>query len=322
MISFFLAVFIASLLAFSLGTFKFSDYVITEKDRWGDIIKIQDTVKIIKRVLPVIVVFVLVFTFNPVEVQRIDAGSVGLKIDRVGNEKGIPVARSCKGYVWYNTWTTDVVEYSIRQFHIEYGQFMVAAKGGTLIPVKPSYNLYLKPEKATDVYIHLLRGEDLESLKDKWLSTATTIAMKNVTNRFSPDSIFNHASNYQQAVEEELNKQLSAYFKVDQINPGQQPPASMQEILQAKANAVQAAQQAELDRQTAVAKAEQKIAEARGDSAQAVISASGRAEAIRKEQAVITPTYVDYVKWANADASVPRVPATVLGSGSSVLLNR
>jgi hypothetical protein len=322
MISFFLALVIAGLLAVSLGTFKFSEYVTSEKDRWGDMVEIPSASRIVKRVLPVIIVFLAVLAFNPIEVQRIDAGSVGLKIDKVGNDKGIPVARSCKGYVWYNTWTTDVVEYSIRQFHIEYAQFQVAAKGGTLVPVKPSYNLYLKPEKATDVYIHLLRGEDLESLKNKWLATATTIALKNVTNRFSPDSIFNHASSYQQAVEQELNTQLSAYFKVDQINPGQQPPESMTGILQAKANAVQAAQQAELDRQTAVANAETKIANARGDSAQAVISAAGRAEAIRKEQAVITPTYVDYVKWANASEDVPRVPSTILGGSASVLLNR
>lgn len=322
MISFLFAILIAGLLAIGLNTFDFSSYSTTEKDRWGDMVTTVNPTTVVKRIVPVAVAFLLVLLLNPIEVQRIDAGNVGLKIDKVGNEKGIPMARPTKGWVFYNTWTTDVVEYSIRQFHVEYGSFQVAAKGGTMIPVKPSFNVYLKPEKAVDVYIHLLKGADLESLKEKWLATATTIAMKNVTNRFTPDSIFNHASTYQQAVEEELNKQLSSYFKVDQINPGQQPPTSMSAILQAKANAVQAAQQAELDRQTAEARKSQKIAEAQGDSAQAVIAAAGRAEAIRKEQAVITPTYVDYVKWANANPDVPRVPSTIVGGNASLLLNK
>jgi regulator of protease activity HflC (stomatin/prohibitin superfamily) len=165
----------------------------------------------------------------------------------------------------------------------------------------------------------LLKGADLESLKGTWLQTATSIAMRNVTNRFSPDSIFNYASIYQLAVEEELNRQLSKYFIVDQVSPGQSPPESMKEILQAKANAVQAAQQAELDRQTAVAQAEQKIAQARGDSAKAVIEASGRAEAIRKEQNAITAEYIDYIKWSNWDG---KLPATMLGGNTSVLLQK
>lgn len=328
MITFILALAVVLLLSASLGLFKFKEYT----DRYtkeeaahnsyyneGDF-KGVNVAKLVKVALMVILLMVLNVAI-PLGIQRIDAGNVGLKVDRVGNDKGIPVARPVKGWVFYNTWTTDVIEYSIRQFHIEYNTFTVTAKGGTLVPVKPSYNIYLKPEKAVDVYIHLLRGADLESLKSTWLATATTIAMKNVTNRFSPDSIFNHASDYQMAVEDELNKQLEKYFKVDQINPGQSPPASMGEILQAKANAVQAAQQAELNRQTAVAVAEQKIAEARGDSASAVITAAGEAEAIRLKTREVSPTYVEYVKWLNAAEDVPRVPATVLGS-SSVLLSR
>lgn len=319
MINFFIALLLTAIVAAIFGVFNFSKYF--ERNEDGEI----ETVDIgyaLSRIILSIVLLIVLWSLNPLAIQRIDAGNIGLKVDRIGNDKGVPVAQPCKGWVFYNSWTTDVIEYSIRQFPIDYGTFNVAAKGGTLIPVKPHFNVYLKPEKAVDVYIHLLRGADLESLKTTWLATATTIAMKNVTNRFSPDSIFNYASTYQIAVEEELNRQLNKYFIVDQVNPGQQPPESMQGILQAKANAVQAAQQAELDRQTADAQKYTKIAQAQGDSAQAVIAAAGEAEAIKLKTRELSEQYVNYVKWLNAGEDVPRVPQMILGSNASVLLNK
>lgn len=93
----------------------------------------------------------------------------------------------------------------------------------------------------------------------------------------------------------------------------------MRGILQQKAQSIQEAQQAELARLTAIANAQTQIATARGDSAKAVIEASGRAEAIRREQAVITPTYVEYIKWSNWDG---KLPTTSLGSGTNVLLSK
>lgn len=74
---------------------------------------------------------------------------------------------------------------------------------------------------------------------------------------------------------------------------------------------------AENQRQVAVAEAERKIAEARGDSAQAVIQASGRAEAIKKEQLSLTPLYIEYIKiqkWSG------QVPTTVAGGNSGFMI--
>lgn len=293
------------------GIFKFGNY---EKSN-GDL-----NVPLMLKASFVAITTLIIMFFQPMSIQRIDAGNVGLKIDRIGNDKGIPVARNVKGWVFYNSWTTDVIEYSIRQFHVEFESFEVAAKGGTTIPVKPSYNIYLKPEKSVDVYIHLLKGADLEALKGTWLKNATEIALKNATNRFTPDSIFNHADLYQRAVRNELLLQIGGYFNIDdQLNPGQSPPPSMKGILQAKANAIQAAQQAELDRQTAVAKAEQKIAEARGDSAQLVINAKADAEAIRLKQSELTPQYIEFIRWSRWNGVLP---STVLGSSSNILLNK
>jgi len=306
-----------ALLGVTFGIFNPKNYY-SEPDKYGD-----RNLKplMIGKLVGVLIVSLVLSLMNPVTIQRIDAGNVGLKIDRIGNSKGIPVAIPVKGWVFYNSWISDVVEYSIRQNHVSYQAFSVTTKGGFPILVNPSYNYSLKPEKSVDLYINLLKGGSFTSLEDNWLSTATNIALANASNSYTIDSIFNHKQKYQEDVTRELNKELSLYFTVSQINPGVAPPKELADVIKAKTEAIQKAQQAELDKLTAVADAETKIATAKGDSAKAVISAAGEAEAIRLKTREITPTYVEYIRWVNANGSVPRVPSTVLGSGTSMIYN-
>ena len=95
------------------------------------------------------------------------------------------------------------------------------------------------------------------------------------------------------------------------------PPNEISESIVAKTRAIQEVQVAENQRQVAIAEAERKIAQARGDSAKAVIEAAGRAEAIKKEQLSLTPLYIEYIKiqkWTG------EVPTTIAGNGSGFLI--
>lgn len=261
---------------------------------------------------------ILFASFNPIAIQRIDAGNVGLKIDRIGNSKGIPVAVPVKGWVFYNDWVTDVVEFPIRQNHIAYEAFPVTVKGGFPINVAPSFNYALKPEKAVDLYINLLKGGSFSDLEDNFLKTATAIALNNASNKYAIDSIFNNKEGYTHAVAAELNKELAGYFVVTQINPGVVPPKELSDVIKNKTETIQKAQQAELDKITAQAQAETQIARARGDSAEAVIAAAGRAQAVKLEQQQLTPLYIEYLKVTRWKGEVP---STVLGGQGGVLLN-
>lgn len=307
-----LTIFAVSFAAFgaALGVFKLRNYVTAKQTLNG----LQ-----LAKAIGVLILSIVISMFQPLEIQRIDAGNVGLKIDRIGNNKGIPVAREVKGWVLYNSWTTDVVEYSIRQNHVAYSAFSVTTKGGFPITVAPSFNYSLKPEKAADIYISLLKGGEFKSLEDNFLNTATVIALNNATNKYSIDSVFNNKEHFQQDVEKELNKELSKFFVVNQINPGVVAPPELANVIKAKANAVQQAQQAELDKVTAIAEAETKVAKARGDSASIVISAQAEAKAIQIKQNAITPGYTEFVKWSQWDG---KLPSTMLSSGANVLLSK
>lgn len=309
------AIFVLSLLVLGtlMGSFRLSNYQGPDKD-----LEPPNGSQIVKTVVVLIVSTVIAFV-QPIEIQRIDAGNVGLKIDRVGNSKGVPVAQPVKGWVFYNSWVTDVVEYSIRQNHVAYTAFVVTTKGGFPLNVAPSFNYALKPEKAAELYINLLKGNDFKTLESNFLMTATNLSLNNASNKYPIDSIFNNKQGYNQAVSEELNRELSAYFVVTQINPGTVAPPELQEVISAKTNAVQKAQQAELDKITAQAQAETKVATARGDSAALVIAAQAEAEAIKQKQREVTPNYIDYIKWSRWDG---KLPSTTLGGNTSVLLNK
>lgn len=311
MLSFLAFILVLGVLGFFMKVFNIKDYF-----SGGNLV--------IKKVITaaiVIVIAIVAAIINPIEIQRIDAGSVGIKIDRVGNSKGIPVAIPVKGWVFYNSWVSDIKEYSIGQNHVDCDAFTVTCKGGFPVTVKPSYNYALKPEKAADLYIHLLKGNDFSSLKDTWLKTAVQLALSNATNAYAIDSMFNYKQHYNEDVSKEINREMSKYFEVSQINPGVSPPAELAAVITNKTNAVQKAQQAELDRVTAVANAQTKMADARGDSAALVINALAEAEAIRVKTKEVSPTYVEYIKWLNAAPDLPRVPSTMLGNSSNVLFS-
>ena len=311
----FLVSFVVLALVFSVFSKK---SLFKEPDRYGDVS--VNPIGALKAV-GVLVASLLIATLQPLDAELIDSGNVGLKINRVGNDKGVPQSIPVKGLVFYNKYFSTIQEFSVRQIPIKYAAFPVTTIGGFPVNVEPSFNYALKPEKAADLYNQVLKGNNLESLKDNWILTATRIAIDRATNQFTIDSIFNKKTEYQRLVEKELNEQMSDYFTVYQINPGIVPPPELAQVIKDKTEAIQKAQQAELDRLTAEADAARKIAVARGDSAQAVIKAAGEAIAVQQVQRVLSPVYVEYVKWANASKDVPRVPATVLGNNAATLLN-
>ena len=68
--------------------------------------------------------------------------------------------------------------------------------------------------------------------------------------------------------------------------------------------------------QSSIAEANKQVAKARGDSATKVINAMGEAEAVKKIQQVLTPTYVQYILATRWNGVQP----TVVGGGSGMIL--
>lgn len=306
MISFILFVLVFLLAAVFLGVFRKSNYRdVSGKVKGGGIL----------RPIGALLIAFLLVTVNPVNIERIDAGHVGIKVSNVGDDRGVGKTEYVTGWVLYNSWISRIFEFPIHQQHIDYEANDIVTKGGFRATIKPSFNYSINAGNVADMFSNLRIG--VKEMEQGWLKNAIVGSVNDVANRYTVDSIFNHREEFESDIVKECNKRVSKWFNVSQLRTNIVPPQEISESIVAKTRAIQEVQVAENRRQVAVAEAERKIAEARGDSAQAVIQAAGRAEAIKKEQMSLTPLYIDYIKvqkWSG------QVPTTVAGNNTGFMM--
>ena len=236
-----------------------------------------------------------------------------------GSERGVASYQYKTGWVVYNSWSKQVLEYPIYQQHIEYDDQLVITKGGFSATIKPSFNYSLKPNAIGEMFENLRL--DVKSIEQGWLKNAIIGAVNDEANKWEVDSIFEHRQAFEASIVVECNKRLSKWFNVSQLRTNITPPEALQEVIISKTKAIQ---QAEASRQQAIAAkadGERKIAVAKADSAEMIINASAAALSIKLKQEKLTPIYIEYIKWNNASKDLPRVPSTVVGSGANTFLN-
>jgi len=295
-----------------LGVFNFKSYL-TEPDRYGD--QRLKASKLAKAIIVFIVSLVLSF-INPYTVERVDSGKVAILVDNIGDSRGMAKVEYKRGWVLYNSFTQQYYEFPVYQQHIDYEENTIITKGGFQVTIKPSFNYALNPTAVDQMFQNL--RVDIKTVEQGWLRNAIVSSVNDVANLFTVDSIFNHRAEFEANIISECNKRVGKWFTVSQLRTNIAPPPAITKAIEEKTKAVQEAQAASQRTLVAQAEAQEKIARAKGDSAQAVIAAAGRAEAVRKEQQFLTPMYIEYIKVQKWKGEVPQ---TVLGSNGSVLLN-
>lgn len=285
------------------------------KDMYRDIDTGRFKSKSISRLISALGIAFIAALINPIDVERIDAGHVGIKVSNVGDNRGVGRTEYVTGWVFYNSWISRIYEFPIHQQHIDYEEADIVTRGGFRATIRPSFNYSINAGNVADMFQNLRVG--VKEMEQGWLKNAIVGSVNDVANRYTVDSIFNHREEFESAIIKECNKRVSQWFNVSQLRTNIVPPKEISESIIAKTRAIQEVQVAENQRQVAVADAERKIAEARGDSAKAVIEAAGRAEAIKKEQLSLTPLYIEYIKIQKWNGEVP---TTVAGANSGFLI--
>ena len=122
---------------------------------------------------------------NPISVERIDVGHVGLKINNTGDERGLSKTTYVTGWVFYNSWLTRIKEYPVTQQHVDYEETAIITRGGFQAVIKPSFNWAVNPVNAADMYQNL--RQDVDQIKDTWLKNAIIGAVNDVANLYTRD---------------------------------------------------------------------------------------------------------------------------------------
>lgn len=265
------------------------------------------------------VVSVVVAAVQPFSLERVDAGNVGIKVDLVGDNRGVGKFEYKTGRIIVNEWTSKLYEFPTFQQSIAYPEQNVITKGGFPVTIHPTFNYSLKPGDIGDMFSNLRRP--INEVEQGWLQNAIIGAFNDVVNTWTIDDIFNNREKLESQIVVEVNKRVSKWFLISQLRTNIIPPKSLVDAIEKKTKAIQDVQVAENQARVAVAEGEKKIATARADSAATVIDASAAALAIKLKQDVVTPTYVEYIKWLNAAADVERVPSTVLGANTPFIFS-
>lgn len=258
---------------------------------------------------------IILASIQPFSIERIDAGHVGIKVNLTGNSRGVSKYEYKTGWVLYNTWTENIYEFPTFQQHIEFEAQQVITKGGFPADIKPTFNYSLKPNAVGDMFVNLRLP--IKDVEQGWLKNAIVGAVNDVANGWEVDSVFGHRQAFEAAIVAECNLRLSKWFTVSQMRSNIIPPEALQEAIIAKTKSVQQAEASKQQAIAAQADGERKVAVAKADSAELIISASAAAKAIKLKQQELTPTYIEYVK---AQAWDGKLPSTVAG-GSGTFLN-
>jgi len=276
--------------------------------------KINDESSSILKGVVVGVVGVLIGVFQPYSLERIDAGHKGIVVNLSGSERGVASYQYKTGWVVYNTWFTQVLEFPTFQQHSEYDDQVVITKGGFSATIKPSFNYSLKPEAIGDMFENLRLG--VKEIEQGWLKNAIVGAVNDEANKWEVDSIFSNRQQFEAAIVVECNKRLTKWFDVSQLRTNITPPEALQESIIAKTKAIQQAEASEQQAIAAIAEGKRKVAVARADSAETIINAKAASLAIELKQQKLTPMYIEYLK---ANAWDGKLPTTMAGSSGTFL---
>ena len=263
---------------------------------------------------------VLVAGFAIIGLERIDAGHVGIKVNLIGTGKGVDNATEVTGWVFYNRFTTKIVEFPTFVQHKEYRKvedsdesFVINSKDGSEFHVSPLLNYSVQREKVP--YIFTKYRVELGAIEAGFLKTAVYDAFRVVANSYTADELISNRELFENKVRKNLETHLLPEgFILAQFTSNLVYPETFKKAIEAKNNAVQSALRAENEVKTAEAQAKIKVATAAGNAQAMLTSAKAEAEANRLKQQTITPMLLQ-LEWVNKwDGQLPN---TMLGQGSN-----
>lgn len=254
----------------------------------------------------------------------ISPGYVGIVVNSYGSDKGVSDFPVTTGRVWYNPFTTSVMEYPTFIQNVVWEKTEELNEEITFtnkdkFPIALDVNLQyqLDPAKIPAFYV-TYRHDDLTRFSDGPLHSLARDEFNRVAGRYGIDEIMGDSSKFLDEVRSGLQAKLDGLgVKVTQFGVvhSPRPPKEVIDSITASASASQNAIRIQNELASTNAEVMKQVAAAKGAAEARLTQAEAEAEANRKIAASISPTLVDYMRANRWDGKLPQVT----GSGGTLI---
>ena len=256
-------------------------------------------------------------------VERIDAGSVGIKVNMYGDAKGVDSVTEVTGRVFYNPLTTSIYEWPTyvqtaawtadeREGSPSNEAIDFQTNDGMGITADVGVSYSYAPDQVPAMFTKFRKTPDI--IQATYLRTQVRDIFTKAAAGYSIERFIVEKDKFIQAVNVEAKRKLGPEgFVIDTISFIGSPvyPESVVLSIQNKINASQVAQQKQRELEQEQAEAAKKVAIAQGEADARKIEAEG----VRALTSSLTPLYVEFVKIQKWDNKLPQV---VTGSSSMI----
>lgn len=237
---------------------------------------------------------------------RIDAACEGIKVNLYGSDKGVDDVVLVSGMVWFNPLTEEVYEYPTYVQMVDYEPFEINAKDGSKFVVDPTININPIAGKAATIFKKYRKPLD-EVIHDV-LKTHIVNAYRVKLNTYTTDELVSKREEFEQVTEAYLRDVLAKEnFELGEMTSGLKYPASLEQSITAKNQAVQEALRIENEVAAIEAQAKKAIAEAEGTAKALKIKADAEAYYNRTVSASLSNSLVQMKALEKWDGKTPIV---------------
>jgi regulator of protease activity HflC (stomatin/prohibitin superfamily) len=243
---------------------------------------------------------------------RIGPGMVGIEVDQSGSQRGVQDLVLKTGRVWYNPYSTSVIEYPT---YMQSVTWTADTKEGNPVneeitfntkdsmTVRGDFNLSytLLTEKVPAFYIKF-RNDDLAAFNNGFLHSVARTCINDTAGSYNIEQIMGDNGPWLKDSEKCLNDKLDQYgVKIEQfgIIGSPRPPDTVIQSINMKVQATQLALQKQNEVAQAQAEAKKAVAVAEGEGASLVARAKGEAEANRIKSSSIDDKLISWYKLNN-----------------------
>lgn len=288
------------------------------KSIWGKSTKRRK--KTMKTPVAALLLMVIGFSLITGGCTKVPPGYVGIKVNQYGSQRGVEDFPLLTGKVWYNPFTEDVYQFPTFMQNAVWTRdktegspnddsITMNSIEGAVINADIALAYAFTPERVPYIFVEF--KQDAETITWGYMRSQVRDAFSRKSSVMKVTEIFGvRKQELLEQVKQDLNERLGPKgFRFDMVSfvgalrVDEKVAASINAVLEASQRAIEA----ENKIRQSQAEAQQMMASAKGDSAQAVIRALGQAKANEVLQRSLTPALIQWQAISKWNGILPQV---------------